>query len=508
MNTFVNALVNVLAIIGIIVAGGFVVFFLGDLLLSILDPKKSKKKEGKQEETRPVVEKEQSKEVRPIIVEAQPKEVKTLDEEEVKEVDDAKAFEEAKLLTQAEEPEADEFDEIRKAEEEFRQRNLHDIEERRKASKEAKASQPEEEEIDLNDIFFDEEDFDFGKFEDEPEAEEAAEKPEELDGQVSIFDQNIEPIQEEPKEEVEGEPETEKEVVTEQTIEETIEYPASASAEASNEELEELKKQLEEQKAEYEELLKKSEEEKNKLLEEKAELTKLFEQAEKDAVEATVQTPNLSLKEYEDRLEVLKERLKVALKDYKANKKEFNPLMKVRKTLDADKRKLRRREALVAKQKVELYGVNNYVDIDEEKAKKLAEDLDLLDGLRLSVQHCEEVIEANKERYPILETTNRILKTQVNDLKADIAECEKSIEELNAKAGADATDADDADLGAITDVTFVDITSPEEPAQEETQAEPATEEPAVVETTVEETTQTEETIEQPNTETQETGTEE
>ena len=46
-STFVNALVNVLAIIGIIVAGGFVVFFLGDLLLSVLDPKHNKKKEEK-----------------------------------------------------------------------------------------------------------------------------------------------------------------------------------------------------------------------------------------------------------------------------------------------------------------------------------------------------------------------------------------------------------------------------------------------------------------------------
>ena len=35
---FVNAFLQVLAIIGIIVVGGFVIFFLGDIVLSILDP--------------------------------------------------------------------------------------------------------------------------------------------------------------------------------------------------------------------------------------------------------------------------------------------------------------------------------------------------------------------------------------------------------------------------------------------------------------------------------------
>ena len=37
---------------------------------------------------------------------------------------------------------------------------------------------------------------------------------------------------------------------------------------------------------------------------------------------------------------------------------------------EKDKVKLRRKEALVAKQKVVLYGVNNYVDLDKEKAQK------------------------------------------------------------------------------------------------------------------------------------------
>ena len=103
------------------------------------------------------------------------------------------------------------------------------------------------------------------------------------------------------------------------------------------------------------------------------------------------------------------------------------PLARVKKTLERDEQKLRRREAIVARKKVILYGVNNYVDIDEEKAKKLSEDLDLLDGLRLSVQHCEDVMATNKDRYPLLETTNQILVQVNRDLKDDIAEVQDAI---------------------------------------------------------------------------------
>ena len=81
-------------------------------------------------------------------------------------------------------------------------------------------------------------------------------------------------------------------------------------------------------------------------------------------------------------------------KDLKTNKKEYIPLRRIKKNLEKDELKLRRKEAIVAKQKIMLFGVNNYV-YDEEKEKKLAEDLDLLDGLRLSVQHCEDVMTSN-----------------------------------------------------------------------------------------------------------------
>ena len=55
LGSFVNALVDVLAIIGIILVGGFLIFFLGDLVLSVLDPNYTrfgrKNKEKKEEKT-------------------------------------------------------------------------------------------------------------------------------------------------------------------------------------------------------------------------------------------------------------------------------------------------------------------------------------------------------------------------------------------------------------------------------------------------------------------------
>ena len=127
---------------------------------------------------------------------------------------------------------------------------------------------------------------------------------------------------------------------------------------------------------------------------------------------------------------MLKERLAANEKELRKVKKEFLPLRRVAKTLESDEKKLRRKEAIVAKQKVILYGVNNIGDIDEEKAKKLEEDLDILEGFRLSVQHCQEVMDANKDRYPILERTFNILTENNETLKADIEETENAIAAL------------------------------------------------------------------------------
>lgn len=158
---------------------------------------------------------------------------------------------------------------------------------------------------------------------------------------------------------------------------------------------------------------------------------------EKQTDEKTLTPVSGSREELESRLENLRARLKENEKELSVNRKEFVPLRRVNKNLDSDKNKLRRKEAIVAKQKVMLYGVNNYVDIDEDKAKKLSEELDLLEGLRLSVQHCDEVMQKNVDRYPILERANKFLTKNQSDLKADIESLE---EQLKAFEDNDDTD--------------------------------------------------------------------
>ncbi len=149
--------------------------------------------------------------------------------------------------------------------------------------------------------------------------------------------------------------------------------------------------------------------------------------------EATIDAPFaniMSLEELEARLAEEQDKLKANEKELRQTKKEYIPLRRVKKTLENDEKKLRRKEALVAKQKVVLYGVNNYADIDEEKAKKLSEDLDLLDGLKLSVQHCEEVMSKNAERYPLLEKIFNLLSSQNAEIKANIKNLQEAIEKI------------------------------------------------------------------------------
>ena len=210
------------------------------------------------------------------------------------------------------------------------------------------------------------------------------------------------------------------EITPEEIEEEIVEEVAEVEEEAINEELESLKEALEAERRKFEE-------EKAALISEKEELEKRL--AEGEAQETA---PQGNLEEYEARLELLKERLTANEKELRKVKKEFLPLRRVAKTLESDEKKLRRKEAIVAKQKVILYGVNNIGDIDEEKAKKLEEDLDILEGFRLSVQHCQEVMDANKERYPILERTFNILTENNETLKADIEETENAIAALKA----------------------------------------------------------------------------
>lgn len=370
--TFIDAFLNVLAIIGIIVAGGFLVFFLGDLLLSILEPRRKEQKEEEKAEENS--EEEQSFE-----------NTQTFTMEEEATITEQK-------FTLDDETQAVDYDAAQKEKE-----SLGIVEE------------VQEEEEDFNALFNEGRDFDFNdNFDFDKIFEEEAQVEEETTEKIAESD--ILPI-------------------LPAAVAATVAAESNADYEEElKKQIESLKNELEEQKALYESLKEQSKNNEEKWEIEKADLAKLYKEAEEVMEEKPL--ANLTLEEYETRLEVLRTRLKVNEKELKANKKEFIPLRRVRKNLDKDKEKLRRREALVAKQKVMLYGVNNITDIDQEKAQKLAEDLDLLDGLKVSVRHCEEVMEANKDRYPILETANRILVTQNNEIKADIAECEAAIASL------------------------------------------------------------------------------
>ena len=59
----------------------------------------------------------------------------------------------------------------------------------------------------------------------------------------------------------------------------------------------------------------------------------------------------------------------------------------------------------------------------------------MFDGLRLSVSHCEEVINANKDRFPILEHTNQILEDQIAHIEADIASTQETLRKIRESQG-------------------------------------------------------------------------
>ncbi|MBE7076073.1 MAG: hypothetical protein E7375_03300 [Clostridiales bacterium] len=256
-----------------------------------------------------------------------------------------------------------------------------------------------------------------------------------LDEDEKVEEKKEETIEEEKVEEVE-EP-------VAQTVEEVsrpmaFEVEEETVEEADNS-LEEERKALEEEKTRYATMVKELERAKVALAEQTREMARAQAEAEA-AVNAPVVQPipvEYSLDELKEKLALAEERLRTTEKEFKQCKKEYIPLRKVWVAHEKDEKKLRRKEALVAKQKVLLYGVNNYADIDEEKAKKLAEDLDLLDGLKLSVQHCEEVMKKNEERYPLLEKMYNVLKLRNDELKKDIATYKAEIEKLEAEQDAE-----------------------------------------------------------------------
>lgn len=236
--------------------------------------------------------------------------------------------------------------------------------------------------------------------------EEATEETDEEENKTEEVAEEVTPVEEN------------KEVETEETTESTEEVeekPAEAEDDTTKQELEEANKRIAELTSQIANLNK-----------------QLNEQPEQQPEVVTI---DMTEEECLNRIAVLEERLKNAKKDYKINMKEYRPLKKVMTDLERYQTKLRRKEAIVAKKKVALYGVNNYVDIDKEKAEKLANELELLDGLRLSVNHCEDVINANKDRFPILEHTNSILEEQIAQLEADLEQTNLTLQKIREREG-------------------------------------------------------------------------
>jgi hypothetical protein len=85
-------------------------------------------------------------------------------------------------------------------------------------------------------------------------------------------------------------------------------------------------------------------------------------------------------------------------------------------------RLLRKREAIIAKQEVIVYGVNNITTVDPSRIKKLEQDVKQLSALQQSIANCETIINKNKDRYPTLENLDKVLHAQNAQIKADIEE--------------------------------------------------------------------------------------
>ncbi len=443
----VNAFLGVIAIIGIIVVGGFVIFFLGDLVLSILDPnyvrfgkgyKKGENSSDKEDIKVLDGPKQETKEIeyKPIQTSNEVKEDKKVSS--IEQGLGEKFFDDINVSKKEEDEElikSSDMNALRAEEEQFRLNMLKSIEERRQRKEQNEVQK----DIDFEKFFFDDDDIDVFENEAENETENEAQNviDYEIVGQQNIADlipedekleivNNEETVENvEPQEEVENIENQEEKAEDVKAIDEKEVENLRDKYEAEIARLENEKLAIKQQNEMLEKEKIQAKEEIAKLVDEKLNISKSTEENYDKK-----KNSNLSIEEYEERLKKLQERLLENDKDFRRVKKDFIPLKKVYNTLEADEKKLRRREAIVAKQKVDLYGVNNIVDIDQEKAKKLTEDLDLLEGLKLSVKHCEEVMNANKERYPILEKTYNILLKSNQTLKADIEETEKAIAKL------------------------------------------------------------------------------
>jgi len=158
---------------------------------------------------------------------------------------------------------------------------------------------------------------------------------------------------------------------------------------------------------------------KNKqLIEEKEKLQQEVESLKKDLGKS--KKPYYSQEYYKKRLAKLEKDLKEAKKELRINKKEYVPLKKIKKTYEKDSLKLAKQEELVAKHKISLYGVGATKKASPEKRSKLQEEVDFLNSLKENVYNCKQVLSKNKDKYPVLERTNKILVQTISNTEAEI----------------------------------------------------------------------------------------
>ena len=393
-----SVIITVVVVLGIVIAGGFLIYFMGDLFMSLAH-------KGKDEEAIRI-----SQEKRTRALESR---VNALENSDRAKNDPAIA---TVLYNGA-------------VVEDYNPENVPAEEETQEAVEEEPVEEEEEpvaQEDDTSDYIKQRRQELMDRLMKMRQMEEVEETPEEEP--VDVSDEQVEESEEQ-TEEVEAQPQESEE--TQESAEETEEAPETTEETEEQESEEQTEETTENTEEETEE---QSQEETQEETQDDTVDTTAAIIADSNVEEARAGEVSLanvmSLEELEAKLAEEQERLKANEKELRQNKKEFIPLRRVKKTLESDEKKLRRKEALVAKQKVVLYGVNNYADIDEEKAKKLSEDLDLLDGLKLSVQHCEEVMSKNAERYPLLEKIFNLLSSQNAEIKENIKNLQEAIEKI------------------------------------------------------------------------------
>ena len=417
------AFVSIMAIVAIVVVAGGLIAFIGHMIIGAFD----NNKQGTKQENKDVIDYAQYKQL------TDGNQVTENKEYDFEAINESKAQKEKEML----ENEADSIFELNEDKDE----DLENIENRLKEepAEEAKVETVEEAKVEVaateeND---DIDDLDLDGMLDEISNDIIdEEKAQTQDEEVKMSDELASYSIDELLAQAEAEEATEETEEVAETIEEVVEESEDEGEDEGVDSVDETLVEEEIEEVETEDVKEEVSSESAEIAALKAQLADLNRQLE-EARSGNVRVVAIDMTEEEclARLETLEERLKNVKKDYKTNAKEYRPLKKVMNDLDRYQTKLRRKEAVVAKKKVALYGVNNYVDIDKERAEKLANELELLDGLRLSVSHCEEVINANKDRFPILEHTNQILEDQISHIEADIASTQATLQKIREKNG-------------------------------------------------------------------------